>query len=149
MADSATARPVEDDDRSVGDLVSEAITDLTQLVRYEVDLAKVELRADVRRLGLSGALLGMAAFTSLLVLVMLCFSAVYALVAAGIPPWAAFLIVAFACVLLVGGAIGIVYILVRRVSGLRKTRESVQEDLAVLRRDEQAALTAPARTRAT
>lgn len=143
MADPGTVRPVEDDGRSVGDLVSEAIKDLTQLVRYEVDLAKVELRSDVRRLGLSGALLATAAFTGFLVLVMLCFALAYGLITLGIWPWAAFLIVAFACILLAGSAIGVVYLNVRRIRGLRKTRESVSEGLAVLRRDEQAGLPAP------
>ena len=149
MADSATVKPVEDDSRSVGDLVSEAIKDLTQLVRYEVDLAKVELRADVRRLGLSGALLAIAAFTGFLVLVMLCFALAYGLIAVGIWQWAAFLIVAFACILLAGSAVGVVYLKVRRISGLRKTRESVQEGLALLRREEPAAVSAPASTRVT
>jgi uncharacterized membrane protein YqjE len=144
MADPAIARPVEDDRRSVGDLVSEAIKDLTQLVRYEVDLAKVELRGDVRRLGLSGALLAIAAFTGFLVLVMLCFALAYGLITVGIWPWAAFLIVAFACILLAGSAVGVVYLKVRRISGLRKTRESVHEGLALLRREDQAAVSAPA-----
>lgn len=149
MADPGTAKPADDDGRSVGELVSGAIKDLTQLVRYEVDLAKVELRADVRRLGLSGALLAIAAFTGFLVLVMLCFALAYGLVALGIWVWAAFLIVAFACILLAGSAIGIVVLKVRRVSGLRKTRESVQEGFALLRRDEHAAVSAPASTRVT
>src|SRR6266516_2170118 len=74
MAEPATARPAEEDGRSVGDLVSEAIKDLTQLVKYETDLAKAELRADLQRLGLSGALLAIAVFAGFLVLVMLCFA---------------------------------------------------------------------------
>ena len=32
---------------------------------------------------------------------------------------------------------GIIYLKVQRMTGLRKTRESVQEDIAMLRRDEQ------------
>jgi uncharacterized membrane protein YqjE len=140
---------VEDDSRSVGDLVSEAIKDLTQLVRYEVDLAKVELRADIRRLGLSGALLATSAFTGFLVLVMLCFALAYGLITLGVWPWAAFLIVAFALILLAALALGIVYLKMRRISGLRKTRESVQEGLALLRRDEQPAVPAPASPRVT
>jgi len=66
MAEPAAARPAEGNDRSVGDLVSEAIKDLTQLVRYETDLARAELRADARRLGLSGALLAIAALAHVL-----------------------------------------------------------------------------------
>jgi hypothetical protein len=146
MAEPTTARPVGDDDRSIGDLVSVAIRDLTQLVRFEADLAKVELREDVRRLGLSAALLAVAAFTGFLVLVMLCFALAYGLITLGIWDWAAFLIVAFACVLLIAGAGAIVYLKMRRMSGLRKTRTSVQEGFALLRRDGQAAEIPPAGT---
>lgn len=136
MAEPASARPLEEDGRSVGDLVSVAVRDLTRLFRYEVDLAKVELRADVRRLGISGALLAIAAFTGFLVLVMLCFALAYGLIALGVPAWAAFLIVAGVLVLLAAACGGIVVLKVRRITGLRKTRESVQSGLALLRRDE-------------
>ena len=138
MAEPAAERPAERNDRSVGDLVSEAIRDLTQLVKYETDLAKVELRADLQRAGLSGALLAIAAFTCFLVLVMLCFAMAAGLVVAGLPVWAAFLVVAGTLVLLAAICCGIVYLKVRRMTGLRKTRASVQDDIAMLRRDEQA-----------
>ena len=94
----------------------------------------MELRADVRRLGLSAGLLATAVFTGFLVLVMLCFALAYGLQTLGIWDWASFLIVAGVCVVLAAAAVVIVYLKVRRMSGLRKTRESVQEDLAVLRR---------------
>jgi uncharacterized membrane protein YqjE len=138
MAEPAAARPAEKNDRSVGDLVSEAIRDLTQLVKYETDLAKAELRADLQRAGLSGALLAIAAFTCFLVLVMLCFAMAAGLVVAGLPVWAAFLVVAGTLVLLAAICCGIVYLKVQRMTGLRKTRASVQDDIAMLRRDEQA-----------
>ena len=137
MAEPATARPAEDE-RSVGDLVSVAVQDLTKLVKYQVDLAKVELTADARRLGISGALLASAVFTGFLVLVMLSFALAYGLQTLGVWDWASFLIVAGVCVVLAAATVGIVYLKVRRMSGLRKTRESVQEDLALLRRDDQA-----------
>ena len=137
MAEPATARPAKDDNRSVGDLVSDAINDLTQLVKFQVDLAKVELRADMRRLGLSGALIATSVFTAFLVLVMLCFALAYGLQTVGIWDWASFLIVAAVCVVLIAAAAGIVYLKMKRMSGLRKTRESVQGDLALLRREDQ------------
>jgi hypothetical protein len=148
MAEPATARPAEDG-RSVGDLVSVAIKDLTQLIRYEVDLAKVELRGDMRRLGLSGALLATAVFTGFLVLVMLCFALAYGLQTVGIWDWASFLIVAGVCVVLIAIAVLVVYLKVRRMSGLRKTRESVQEGIALLRRDDHQAEPLPPGTRVT
>jgi hypothetical protein len=45
-------------DQSLGDLVALAAKDVSQLLRYEIDLAKVELRGDLRRVGLAGALGG-------------------------------------------------------------------------------------------
>jgi uncharacterized membrane protein YqjE len=149
MAEPATARSAEDDERSVGDLVSVAIKDLTQLIKYQVDLAKVELTADARRLGLSGALLASAVFTGFLVLVMLCFALAYGLQALGVWDWASFLIVAGVCVVLAAAAVGIVYLKMKRMTALRKTRVSVQEDLALLRRDDQAAEALPAGDRTT
>jgi len=149
MAEPATARSAEDDGRSVGDLVSVAVQDLSKLVKYQLDLAKVELTADARRLGISGALLASAVFTGFLVLVMLCFALAYGLQTLGVWDWASFLIVAGVCVLLAAGTVGIVYLKVRRMSGLRKTRESVQEDLALLRRDDQVPEALPSGTQVT
>ena len=144
MAEPATARLPENGSRqSVGDLVSLAVKDLTRLVHCEVELAKLELRADIRRLGLAGALVGIAAFAGCLVLVLLCFAFAYGLVALGIWEWAAFLIVAGLCVLLAGAAIGIVAVKMRRISGLRRTRASVHSDLALLRQREGTEAAAP------
>ena len=137
MAEPITGKPVEDG-RSVGDLVSVAIRDLTQLIKYQVDLAKVELRADLRRVGLSAGLLATAVFTGFLILVMLCFALAYGLQTLGIWDWASFLIVAGVCLILAAVAVLVVYLKMQRMSGLRMTRESVQEDLALLRRDDQA-----------
>lgn len=142
MAEPAT--PENGSRQSVGELVSVAVRDLTRLVRYEIELAKGELRSDARRLGLAAALTSIAVFTGFMVLVMLCFAFAYGLIAAGIWSWAAFLIVAGACILLAGAAIGVVAVKMRGISGLRRTRKTVQDDLALLHRDEEpAAVTGP------
>ena len=143
MAEPPAARLTENGGKqSVGDLVSIAVRDLTRLIRCEVELAKVELRADIRRLGLAAALLAIAAFAGCLVLVLLCIAFAFGLVAVGIWPWAAFLIVAGVCVVAAGVTIAIVATKMRRISGLRRTRESVHSDLALLRRDEETAAAA-------
>jgi hypothetical protein len=121
-------------DASVGSLVSLAMKDISQLLRYELDLAKLELKADVRRLGVGGALVGMAAFVGCLVLMLLCFALAYGLMALGIWGWASFLITAGACVVLAAAAIGIGVLLFKRVRGMPKTRRTVQDDMALLRR---------------
>jgi len=144
MARSAASQPMgNNSEPSIGDLVAQAIRDVTQLVKFEIDLAKIELREDARRVGLSAALLAIAAFTGCLILVLLCFAFAEGLIALGIYPWAAFLIVAGVCLLLAAIAVLIVVVKVRGMTGLRKTRQSVQEDLALLKRDE-AAATPPA-----
>jgi uncharacterized membrane protein YqjE len=124
------------DDQTLGNLVSLAVKDVSQLVRCELDLAKLELKADLRRLGIGGALLGVAAFVGCLVLMLLSFAFAYGLITLGIWNWAAFLIVAGAYVLLAGLAVLIGFTKVRKLSGLRKTRRTVQDDLALIRRDD-------------
>lgn len=136
MADSAVRQPAGSArDQSLGDLVSLAVKDVTQLLRYEIDLAKAELKADIRRAGFAGALLGIAAFVACLVLMLVSFSFAYGLISLGIYAWASFLIVAGTYVLLAALAVFIGVLKFRGLSGLRKTRQTVQDDLSLIRRD--------------
>ena len=83
-------------------------------------------------------LVGGAVFAGCLVLVILCFAYAEGLIVAfDLPRWAAFLITAGTLVLLAVIAIGIAYLRVRNMTGLRKTRESVTEGLELLRQDGQ------------
>ena len=136
MVRSETPEPAGGD-QSLGDLVALAAKDVSQLVRYEIELAKTELKGDVRRVGLAGALAGVAAFVGCLVLVLFCIAFAYGLVTLGIWTWAAFLIVAGTCVLLAAVAVGIALLKLRHLSGLRKTRKTVTEGLGMLRHDGQ------------
>jgi uncharacterized membrane protein YqjE len=122
-------------DQSLGDLVALAAKDVSQLVRYEIELAKSELRADLQRIGLAGALGGFSFYFGCLVLLLLCFAYAYGLIAAGIWAWAAFLIVAGTVLLLAALVAGIAYLKVRRLSGLRLTKKTVTDDLDMLRRE--------------
>jgi len=124
-------------DQSLGDLVALAAKDVSQLIRYEIDLAKTELRSDMRRVGLAGALAGVAAFVGCLVLVLCCIAFAFGLIALGIWPWAAFLIVAGTCVLLAAAAVAIAMLKLRHLSGMRRTRKSVTEGMSLLRREVQ------------
>ncbi|HLH59644.1 MAG TPA: phage holin family protein [Streptosporangiaceae bacterium] len=132
MAQTETPRPAGGE-QSLGDLVALALKDLSQLIRGEMQLAKIELRGDVRRIGMAAALLGMAAFVGCLMLVLLCFAFAYGLQTLGIWDWASFLIVAGTCLLLIGIAALIAIVRVRGISGLRRTRTTVQESIATLR----------------
>jgi hypothetical protein len=148
MADPAGQYPAGGaTEASVGSLVSLAVKDITALVRYELDLAKLELKADVRRLGIGGALLGVSAFVGCLVLMLLCFALAYGLITLGIWSWAAFLITAGTCVVLAGLAVLVGVLMLKRLGGLPKTRRTVQEDMAILRRGDGAGTPPPAQAR--
>jgi uncharacterized membrane protein YqjE len=136
MVRSETPEPAGDE-QSLGDLVALAAKDVSQLIRYEIDLAKTELKDDVQRIGLAGALSGVAAFVACLVLVLLSIALAFGLVALGIWAWAAFLIVAGVYVLFAALVLGIAYLRVRRLSGLSKTRKTVTEGLEMLRQENQ------------
>jgi hypothetical protein len=125
------------DGQSLGDLVALAAKDVSQLIRYEIDLAKTELKGDVQRIGVAGALGGVAAFVACLVLVLLSIALGFGLIALGIWAWAAFLIVSGVYVLFAALVLGIAYMKVQRLSGLKKTRETVSEGLGILGRDGQ------------
>ena len=134
MVRSETPEPA-DADQSLGDLVALAAKDVSQLIRYEIDLAKRELRADLQRIGLAGAMGGFSFYISTVVFVLLCFAYAYGLIAAGIWAWAAFLIVAGTCALLAAAVAGTAYLRVRKLSGLRLTKKTVTDDLDMLRRE--------------
>ena len=137
MVRSETPEPAGDD-QSLGDLVALAAKDASQLIRYEIDLAKTELRDDVTRIATAVVLIGGAAFAGCLVLVILCFAYAEGLVVAfDLSRWEAFLITAATLVLLAAAAIGIAYLRVKNMTGLRKTRKTVTEGFEMLRQDGQ------------
>jgi uncharacterized membrane protein YqjE len=143
MVRSETPEPAGGE-QSIGDLVALAAKDMSQLVRYEIDLAKTELKGDAKRVGLAAALAGVAAFVGCLVLILLLIALAYGLITLGIWKWAAFLIVAGACVLVAVIAVGIAFLKVRHLSGLKVTRKTITEDLGMLRHDDgQTEITAP------
>ena len=125
-----------DGQQSLGELVALAAKDMSSLVQYEISLAKSELKMDARRIGIASALGVVSLFVTCLIVVLLCFAYAYGLIAAGIWAWAAFLIVAGTCLLLIGLASLIAYGRVRKVTGMKMTRQTVMDDLGMLRRSE-------------
>jgi uncharacterized membrane protein YqjE len=144
MAQTGTSQPAGSD-KSLGDLVALAAKDISQLIRGEISLAKIELRGDLTRIIVAAVLLFLSAFVACLMLVLLLFGFAFGLVAVGIWQWAAFLIVAGVCLLIITLAALIAILRIRGVSGLRETRTAVQETLTVLRGgDKKPEITAPA-----
>jgi len=130
-------------DQSIGDLVSVAARDISQLVRYEIDLAKLELKSDVKRAGIGAALGAVAVFSLCLVLMLLCFAFAYGLDAIGAPGglWGAFLWTTLAVVLLIVLALGVAVLILRRLKLMSKTRRTLADDTSLLRHVKSAAKT--------
>jgi hypothetical protein len=132
-----SGRPDDTDGpQSLGELVAAAAKDVSSLVRAEISLAKSEFKMDARRIGITAAIAVVALFVACLLVVLLCFAFAYGLVALGIWTWAAFLIVAGTCLLLIALAGLVAYIIIRRVTGMRMTRKTVMDDIGMLRRSE-------------
>ncbi len=81
-------------ERTLGQLVADASHDLSSIVRSEVALAKAELKADVVAAAVGAAMFAVAGVVAFLALILLLIAAAYGLVAAGLSPWLAFLVVA-------------------------------------------------------
>lgn len=90
-------------ERTLGQLVADATNDISSIMRSEIALAKAEMSADAKKAGLGAGMFAAAGIFAFLALILLLISAAYGLVAAGLAPWLAFLIVAG--VLLILGAI--------------------------------------------
>ena len=79
-------------DRSIGDLVAKLSEQASSLVRDEIDLTLMNLKAKVTKLGIGGVLIGAALFLAIFVLNLFLFGVV-ALLATVVSWWAAFFIV--------------------------------------------------------
>ncbi|TDQ52968.1 phage holin family protein [Actinorugispora endophytica] len=82
------------DRESLGELISEATSDLQKLFRQEVSLAKAELREEGAKAGKAAAMLGAAALAGLMVIVLASFALVYALANVMDAGWAALIVAA-------------------------------------------------------
>jgi len=129
-----TASDNDTTERTLGQLVADATRDISAIVKREVDLAKAEITADAKKAGEGAALFAIAAVFAFLALIMLLIAAAFGLVAAGVAPWAALLIVAGVLIV-----IGVVCVLVAR-SAFGKVRgkperaiSSTQATIAVIK----------------
>ncbi|MGH3375515.1 MAG: phage holin family protein [Actinoallomurus sp.] len=122
-------------DKSVGELVKFATASVSQLVKSEIELAKLELKDDAKRAALGSVLFAVAAVAGGIVVILLSIAAAYGLITLGIWNWAAFLIVAGVYVLLAAILIGVGLWRMKKMTGVSRTRRTVKDDIAMLRRN--------------
>jgi hypothetical protein len=123
---------------SIGDLVKEATTQASTLVRAEVELARSEIIRDVKR-GLTGSVFFIAALVVLFYSTFFLFFFVAELLDIWLYKWAAYLIV-FGIMVLATALLALFgYLKVRRIRGPRETIESVKETREAFMPDHKAA----------
>ncbi len=132
MSDHAPARATGDHARdaekpSIGELVAAVQRDLSLLVKQEVELAKSELKINVKVGGLSVALFGAAAFLLLLAVIMFSVGLAYLINLTGLDLVWCFLLVVLIYTLTAGllGFLG--YRKVRQVKGPQRAIHQAQE----------------------
>lgn len=113
-------------DPSLGDLVKDATSQVSTLVRAEVELAKAEITRDVKK-GLTGSVFFIGALVLLLYSTFFFFFFVAELLDNWLWRWASFLIVFGIMVVFTGILAFLGYLKVRRIKGPQKTIESVRE----------------------
>jgi uncharacterized membrane protein YqjE len=116
---------------SIGDLIKDATTQVSTLVRAEVELARAEITRDVKK-GLTGSVYFIAALVVLFYSTFFFFFFLAELLDSWLWRWVAFLIV-FAIMVVVGAALALLgFLKVRRIRGPRQTIESVKETRTAL-----------------
>ncbi|MBD0293389.1 MAG: phage holin family protein [Jiangellaceae bacterium] len=118
---------------SIGQLVAGIRQDLNALVRGEIELAKAELRDSAAQAGVGAGLLGAAAYLAVLASIVGSVALGYALVALGLHPAWAFLVVAV-FYLLVAGVLALVgRRRLTRVRGPERAKRTAARAAQVLR----------------
>ncbi|MGI5205858.1 phage holin family protein [Spirillospora sp. CA-108201] len=131
MSEAQPGERVED--KSLGELVALASSSVSDLIRAEMDLAKLELKGDAKKAALGSVMFTIAALIGGLIVILLSIAFAYGLVAAGIWHWAAFLIVAGVYLLLALVLLAIGYFRIRKIEGARRTRKTLKDDFTALR----------------
>jgi hypothetical protein len=123
LSDVDTTRPGEG---SIGDLVSNATSQMSSLFRAELELAKTELAGEAKKGAIGGGLFGVAGVIALYSSFFFFFF-VAALLSLWLEPWAAFLIVFLVMVLLAAVLALFGWRKVKKMGAPKRTIESVTE----------------------
>ncbi|GAA3730865.1 phage holin family protein [Salinactinospora qingdaonensis] len=125
-------------EHSLGELVSETSGNISRLVRLEIELAKLEIAQDARKVAKSLGMFAVAAVLGHLFIILLSITIGLSLWAVGLAPWLAFLIVTVFYLFVAGllSFIGIRHL--KRLQGLPRTSATMAASMAALRRERSA-----------
>lgn len=122
------------EDQSLGELVAAATGNVQKLVRAELELAKIELKADAKKAAIGGALFAIAGLIAGVIVILMSISFAYMLVGLGMWRWAAFAVVSGLYLLLAALLILIGWLRIRKIDGAKRTRQTLQDGVKMLKR---------------
>lgn len=105
--ESAAPQAPRTADPTIGRLVNDALVDVSTLFRSEIALAKAEVTNDAKKAGKAGAMFAAAGFIAVFGFLFLLHTIAMGIIAVGLPPWLAYLIVTLV-LFLVAGILGLV-----------------------------------------
>lgn len=130
-----SGQPAGPQEPSVGSLVQSAMADVSTLIRSEVELAKAEVGASVKKVGIGGGLIAVGA-------VMLAFASIFLFIGIaelitwlGLARWISYFIVFGGLVLVAGLAIFLGITLTKKVRKPELTIETLKDLPDVMRRE--------------
>ncbi|GAA0318723.1 phage holin family protein [Kineococcus aurantiacus] len=127
-------RPVGAPERTIGQLVADATKDVSELVRYEIALAKAEITADVKNGAIGGGLFAVAGVLGFVAFVFLGVTVAFALhEGAGWDVWLSFLVVAAAMLVVAGVAAAIGFGRVKQVRPPERTIRTTKDSVAAIK----------------
>lgn len=122
------------EDKTLGQLVASAERDIVHLVRSEIDLAKAEVTADIKRGGMGGGLLGGAGLFGYVAMLFLSIAASLAL-GLVLPVAAGFAIVGGLYLLLAAVLALIGLNNFKKLNKARRTKQTFQDTMSIVKRD--------------
>ncbi|MDN5859873.1 MAG: phage holin family protein [Pseudonocardia sp.] len=118
-------------EQSIGAIVKDATTHVSTLLRAEVELAKAEVTAEVKK-GVKGSIFFVVALVILLFSLFFFFIALGELLSVWLVSWAAYAIV-FGIMVVVAGLSGLLgYLRVRKIRAPERTISTLKDSAAVL-----------------
>ena len=128
-ASGSTPYPVDEPDKSVGDLVGELTSDVGSLVQSHIQLAKEEIVTELKQAGRGAGLIGGSALAGWLALLLISFAAAWGLSELFDSTWLGFLVVGLVWAVTAGSLFMIGRRALQEVEPLpRETIDELEED---------------------
>ncbi|GAA3214254.1 phage holin family protein [Actinocorallia longicatena] len=122
------------DGQSLGELVAAATGNVSKLVRSEIELAKIELKAEAIKAAIGSVMFIVAGLLGTMIVILWSIALAYGLVALGVWTWAAFLLVGALYLLTAAGCIWFGYRKMKKLSPPKRTIQTMQDNAKLFKR---------------